>query len=80
MEFKISMGCLADPIEKQVKDQGFEISEEDAKILQRYYDSILLLYVNSILNETETKSAQKKLMPKIVKALRKPKSNKEETK
>ena len=63
----IHFGCLAEPIKKQLNDQGFTLESNDEVHLQEVADAINFLKFGYITGSV-VQSAQKKLMKKIVAA------------
>ena len=70
----ILFGCLAEPIKKQLNDQGFTLESKDEEYFQKVADAINFLKFGYITGSI-VQSAQKKLMKKIV-AAAKPIKNK----
>jgi len=65
--FGIHFGCLAEPIKKQLNDQGLTLESGDEEYLQRVADAINFLKFGYITGSV-VQSAQKKLMKKIMAA------------
>jgi len=66
MTISIHFGALCDPISKQLIAQGYSISEKDSLRLQDIADAIIMLRLHSIIPDSVTRSAEKKLMKHIV--------------
>lgn len=64
-EIGLHFGLLADPIEKQLNEQGFTLGKD--KEYEDYADSILDLWMDNILTEKEKNKCLDRLFKRITK-------------
>jgi len=62
----IDFGALCEPIQVQLKKQGFELSPKDAEWIQSLSNAIITLKINGLIPDSAAHKAQEKLMKKIV--------------
>ena len=62
-QFTLVLGALADPIEKQLAEQG--LSLVDQPNAQRLADAISNLFIASILTDSETTRARQRFIKKL---------------
>jgi hypothetical protein len=66
---KLAFGALSDPIEAQLREQGYTLADADTKF-QRAADAISYLRITGYLTDSAVNSTTKKLMKSIVKSIR----------
>lgn len=69
IKFSMRLGCLADPIEEQLNEQGLTLGE-NVKHSQALADCISHLYVQELLTEAEAGRARTRLCKRIAKHIR----------
>ena len=62
MRLALSIGALADPIKKQLKAQGIDLSAKDSKALQSDVDAINRLRIRGLLTDAEGRKACQRFM------------------
>jgi hypothetical protein len=61
----IEFGALAAPIESQVREAGYAISNADARFVQRFADAVSVLSVGGYLTDAEKDRVRKRIMKRI---------------
>jgi len=61
----IEFGVMCKPIARQVRDQGFDISEAVAELFQRDVDALTRLSVRQFLSESEVLCARKRILKRL---------------
>lgn len=69
-KFAISMGAFADPILKQITDQGYEAKASLIAAWQQDADAVCRLRVRGVLTDTEAHKANKRLFAAISKGIK----------
>lgn len=69
--FEICLGSLCDDPSLQLKKQGINLNERDARVIDRAAESIDYLFVQCLLSEAEKDRARKRLMKEIRKIVTK---------
>jgi len=64
----IHFGALCDPIKKQLKNQGYALSEKEDARFQAIADAIIMLKLHGILPDSIVYKAEQKLMKMICSA------------
>jgi hypothetical protein len=64
----LHFGALCDPIQKQLNNQGYALSEKDDARFQAIADAIIMLELHDILPESVVYKAEQKLMKMICSA------------
>ena len=67
-DISIEFGALADPIDKQLLQQGYSITEDEAKRFNRIAESIVMLHLNGIIPDSVRDNGRKKLMKMVCSA------------
>ena len=67
-EIGIHFGALADPISKQLNDQGFSLGEKDNERIQKIADAVTMLHLHDIIPESIVVKAHRKVLKLIVDA------------
>lgn len=73
-KFEISMGVFADPILKQITDQGYEAKAGLIAQWQQDADAICRLRIRGVLTDIEAHKANKRLFDAISKGVKRGKN------
>lgn len=74
--YGINFGALCDSLSKQLSDQGLTSSIKNLKQWQKYADAITLLSVAGLIAIGQAHQARKRLMTRIMKEVKKIKTDK----
>ena len=65
---KLSFGALAKPLNKQLKEQGYEFEDIDIEQkMEKYKDAINILRINRLIVNSECDKIYNRFMNKIIK-------------
>ena len=70
MEVGFSYGFLSPTLKEQAEKQGFTFNEKDAELLEKLRESLNWVRMHSLLTESQSDAAYKKLQKKVVKKLK----------
>lgn len=62
----ILFGALAESVQKQIEDQGYSISKQDAKHTDELIRAVSFLRIHGILTRSQVTSAENKILQKII--------------
>ena len=64
----LRFGCLAAPIQEQLMEQGYTLSESDESLIEKLRNAINMVYIHGIVTEAQKDKMFWKLFGKIEKA------------
>lgn len=65
LKYSVNISLFSDPIKQQLQNQGIDIDDKDAELIDRLIKSWNVLRINSILTESETNRAGDRIFKKI---------------
>lgn len=64
-QFGLHFGALADPIAKQLKDQGFKFKKEQAAFFERLSNAATLCLFHGLMTDSQHEKARQKIVRKV---------------
>lgn len=64
-EVRISFGCMSDPIQEQLKAQGYTLSKAEAALMQDLTHALNMVQIHGLVPDSVCRTARQRLMKQI---------------